>query len=515
MTIDRYDSPRYKLPVVIAIACFAVLALLLTSWDSYLYDLWQHRDVIWFYSCGKAWMNGLTPYVDFADSKGPLLWLIYGIGYLLSPHDYVGCYWIACVLYAVIFYWCYKCALLYTRNQVLAVAAVVISALFFLGSLTHVEVRTEDYCYPPMLAVFYRFLQHSVARCHSRRFVKRAAIVLGIALGVTLLIKYSCTLMLAVFIPYFCIVVPRRSGYSAWRATGWCALAGMLTVAPMLIALALQGCLGAFINEYFLVTASTFDNLHGSAITFKGILLMFMGMRLGIFMLAIVVGMLVYLLQSYMDRWYALLVFFWFLAVVLLNGTDRIYFNVLALFTVLFAGLIVIPLARWLQCKGVVALLAIGVLASLFFMTDRESLFNQRSAEQTAWHYYASLMAQYDKPRTLYLMCHDHGEGVPARSLPACKYWSLQMGHTQAMLDNQLEAVKQGQCDVVFVMSNNVKMAMLMESMGYHRYDFTDIGVGEKDFPHTFMYSRRQLHATAECVPSSSDILFKRHLYGQ
>ena len=112
MTIDRYDSPRYKLPVVIAITCFAVLALLLTSWDSYLYDLWQHRDVIWFYSCGKAWMNGLTPYVDFADSKGPLLWLIYGVGYLLSPRSYTGVYVVSIFAYAGIFYYNYKTALL-------------------------------------------------------------------------------------------------------------------------------------------------------------------------------------------------------------------------------------------------------------------------------------------------------------------------------------------------------------------------------------------------------------------
>lgn len=514
MTEERYHR-GIQWPIVIAVGIFAVLALLLTSWDSYLYDLWQHRDVIWFYGCGKAWMNGMTPYVDFADSKGPLLWLIYGIGYLLSPHDYVGCYWLACVLYSVIFYLCYKCALLYTRDQILALAAVLVSALFFLGSLTHVEVRTEDYCYPPMLAVFYRFLLHSVARENSRRFVKRSAIVLGIALGITLLIKYSCTLMLAVFIPYFCIVVPRRCNYSVWRTIGWCALAGVLTIMPMIIVLAMQGCLSEFIQEYFLVTASTFDNMHGTSITVKSILMMFLGMRLGIFMLLLVAGIALYLSQAYKDRWFAVLAFFWFLAVVMLNGTDRIYFNVMALFTVLFAGLLVIPLARWTRHWGVIALLAIGVLASLFFMTDRGSLFNNRSQEQTAWHYYASLMAQYDKPRTLYLMCHDHGEGVPAGSLPACKYWSLQMGYTPAMLDDQLEAVKQGCCDVVFVMSDNTKMVELMDSNGYHRYDFTDIGVGNKDFPHTYLYSRLPLQATAECVPSYSDILFKRHLYRQ
>ena len=46
---------------LVGIGAFAVVALLLVSWDSYLYDLWQHHDVIWFYLCGMAWMNGLTP----------------------------------------------------------------------------------------------------------------------------------------------------------------------------------------------------------------------------------------------------------------------------------------------------------------------------------------------------------------------------------------------------------------------------------------------------------------------
>ena len=190
-------------PVLIIVGIFAVLSLLLTSWDSYLYDLWQHHDVIWFYACGKAWMNGMIPYVDFADSKGPLLWLFYGIGYLLSPNSYVGCYWISCILYTIIFYQCYKCALVFTRNSLLSLTAVVLSALFFLGSATHIEVRTEDYCYPFMLPMFYRFLLHSIGHEATPRFAKQSAMLLGLALGGTLLIKYSCTLMLAVFIPYF------------------------------------------------------------------------------------------------------------------------------------------------------------------------------------------------------------------------------------------------------------------------------------------------------------------------
>ena len=53
--------------------------------------MYGHNDSAWFFMCGKAVMNGLTPYVDFTDSKGPLLWLIYGIGYLRAPATMWAC----------------------------------------------------------------------------------------------------------------------------------------------------------------------------------------------------------------------------------------------------------------------------------------------------------------------------------------------------------------------------------------------------------------------------------------
>jgi len=38
-----------------------------------------------------------VPYVDFIDSKGPLLWLIYGVGYVITPHSFIGEAWGAAV----------------------------------------------------------------------------------------------------------------------------------------------------------------------------------------------------------------------------------------------------------------------------------------------------------------------------------------------------------------------------------------------------------------------------------
>ena len=497
---------------LLAIGAFTVLALLLVSWDSYLYDLWQHHDVIWFYMCGKAWMNGMTPYVDFADSKGPLLWLIYGLGYLLSPHDYTGMYWLACVLYTFIFYQCYKCATLFVRDTRLALVAVMLSAFFFLSGLTHIEVRAEDYCYALMLPLFYRFLCYNVGHDDSPRFVRSTAIVLGFALGATLLIKYSCTLMLAVFIPYWCIVVPRRAHYSPWRALCWSGVAGLLTLVPMIVWMAWRGCLDDFFNEYFLSTFNTFDNLHGERITVYQVLLMFLGMRVIVFTLGVIASVIIYCRTIGKGWLMAVIALLWFMAVILLNGTDRIYLNVLSLFTVLAAGIVAQALSRWLRWWAIVGMLAFGVLALLFATVDHKSLFVKQLPDREIWYYYPTLLSQYDQPRVLYLKCHDHGESVPVNGLPACRYWSLQMGYTPQMLEDQVDAVKAHRCDAVFVESDEADMIQLLEDNGYYRNDFVQAGMGDKRWKRFVMYTSKPLEPRPSVYPTPTEVLLKRNV---
>ena len=67
------------MPLLLVLAIIVVLVplmLLMLSIDSPCYEVWGRLDSSWFFTSGKAWMNGMTPYVDFADSKGPLLWLM-------------------------------------------------------------------------------------------------------------------------------------------------------------------------------------------------------------------------------------------------------------------------------------------------------------------------------------------------------------------------------------------------------------------------------------------------------
>jgi len=75
---------------LLMLTLWSFLVLLFLSPDSPLFHTCHHIDSAWFFIEGKALMNGLRPYVDFSDCKGPLLWLVYGIGYLISPRNFLG-----------------------------------------------------------------------------------------------------------------------------------------------------------------------------------------------------------------------------------------------------------------------------------------------------------------------------------------------------------------------------------------------------------------------------------------
>ena len=135
---------------------WSVAVLLLLSIDSPLHGVHGHNDSAWFFMCGKAVMNGLTPYVDFTDSKGPLLWLIYGIGYLLSPRNYVGVWILSCLAYAGTFYYNFRTAQLLLDDGRKALLVAMLMPLAYFLPWFHYEMRAEDFCNLPVSVSVYQ-----------------------------------------------------------------------------------------------------------------------------------------------------------------------------------------------------------------------------------------------------------------------------------------------------------------------------------------------------------------------
>ena len=77
--------------------------LFLLSPDGYTHQLYGRLDSAMFFTQGHAWSKGMVPYVDFTDSKGPLLFAFYALGAWLSPTTYHGVFWLSLGVYTLIF----------------------------------------------------------------------------------------------------------------------------------------------------------------------------------------------------------------------------------------------------------------------------------------------------------------------------------------------------------------------------------------------------------------------------
>ncbi len=168
--------------------------LLLISPDSPLMHPFGCRcDSSWFFTAGKAWMEGMTPYVDFADSKGPLLWLIYGMGYLLSPTSYLGIFWLSVIAYTVTFAFVWKTTRLFVGKREAFLVMAWMSALFFFR-IYHSEVRAEDFCMPWICISLY--FACKALLMPSPKDMRRGGWWIGVSLICSLLIKWNYFFML-------------------------------------------------------------------------------------------------------------------------------------------------------------------------------------------------------------------------------------------------------------------------------------------------------------------------------
>ncbi len=228
--------------------------------DSFLMAYWSPRcDSAWFFTCGKAWMEGMTPYVDFADSKGPLLWLIYGIGYLLSPTSYIGVFWLSVLAYTFTFGILWRTARLFVDRREAALVLVMMFALLFFRAF-HDEVRAEDFCMPWICVGIYSMTK--VLLHPSDKELRKHAFWLGVSMSWCLLIKWNLFVMMGGMAIVVAIVALQRRCVSAVA----CGVAGIiLPLLPFAVYLMAKGCFTDMVNEYFINTFLITDSGYGEA----------------------------------------------------------------------------------------------------------------------------------------------------------------------------------------------------------------------------------------------------------
>lgn len=101
------DNKKVILAILLIVS---ILTLLICSKNSPLYPYNDWVDGNAFFTMGKGMFNGKVPYKDLFEQKGPLLYLIYGTGYLISHDTFLGVYLLEVISYTIFGYFLFKIA---------------------------------------------------------------------------------------------------------------------------------------------------------------------------------------------------------------------------------------------------------------------------------------------------------------------------------------------------------------------------------------------------------------------
>ncbi len=526
--MNTVHSFRPKLKVLALLLLLSSFWCLFISPFSPLYIESVKGDVSWWYMCGKAWAEGMTPYVDFADSKGPLLWGFFRLGYSMSPGTYAGLFWLEIPLTCACLCALYRMASLYLPSRSWRVVAVVVVGLFMFSRTWYTHMRAETLCLPFLIYSVHVALEAARGRLpHCRR----AAFFLGFGCAWAFLVKYNLAVLVGAALPFLLFAAWKRSSPAAVAGVIASFLAGLFVLLlPFACWAWYEGWLMPCIHEYLVNTAGTICSLHSHGII-EGIVqkcILVVPRCCTAYLLLCIIGAVALAKEKaepLLFRLSPLLLLLFYVLLIYPSMQEWTYYTMVIIPFCLLPVCCVLRFFRGIRLSrlslgGILAALAlfpvcaqdVSIKPSFFYFQrgGRNFMFREAVAQEIA------------VPK---IMClgHESAFGITAGSLPACRYWSLQVGASDEMVQERYEAIRAGVPDFVEgQMSSQIicyngdyrsipdgmdgEMGQALKAGGYHEiyrnFATGEVVYGKKDAIPRDGYERRKLR----------DILLKRRL---
>ena len=448
-------------------------------------------------------MNGLTPYVDFADSKGPLLWLIYGCGYLIHQYSYVGVFWISCLFYTISFWFAFKLSRMFvSRNGAIVTLALLPVALFWCHY--HNEIRAEDFCYPFVFCSLYCVCR--VLKGVDGKSLFCLSFLMGVCMMCCLLIKWSITLMMGGLALVLLISSFKKKQFDGLLG----GVTGMVvTFLPFLIYFLFKGNFGAFVTEYFNNTYSTVSK------PFREMMISyFQGwVHLQKPFILFLVGLVLFCRKCKVSYW-LLFGYFTFLSLAVIAPFPHYWSILLPFGLFLFVFMVKVMESKvQLTLIRTIVVCVLVVCAGLFINIHPEiSFVFQKNNHRQSYYDVSQLMAQVERPKIMF-NDQENGAGIMVDALPACKYWARQTGASEEMDRERFQALQKRIPDFI-VNSDFAPLKSKYSDKELTRYGYVYCGKMMGISAENNVYCKKELYRVFPHVNLKvTDLLLKKNLF--
>ncbi|QMU08317.1 glycosyltransferase family 39 protein [Levilactobacillus suantsaii] len=252
------------------LALFAILGffiMLFCSYTSPAFYFDYSPDNNAFFTTGKAMMHGQVLYKDIFEQKGPYVYLLHGLVYLVSHRSFILIYGVEALTLIAAMYLTYRIARLILPTPQALLMGILSPALFLYHPYYDYGDTVEFFAVPLILSLIYLVL----LLAEDRQGVQSWWYFLqGLFVGIIFLSKYT---LLGGWIAFYLFMLVALIRDRDWpllrRLVGWSLLGFLVATVPWAIYFAVTHSFGALINVYFLFnmriymtsSVSAFSNL--------------------------------------------------------------------------------------------------------------------------------------------------------------------------------------------------------------------------------------------------------------
>lgn len=446
---------------------------LFLSNDSPFFGLAHRIDSAWFYMEGKAFLYGLRPYVEFTDFKGPIIWLFYGIGWLISPLDYHGMYVVSGVLYAVTLFFNYKTANVFLQSEKRSLAATLPMIFVYFFPWFHFETRSEDLMLPFVAISLYALFKRLYAE---ERDDRADFMMLGGCFTVLVLMKYNVAAVQGVM-----ILVALWDQYKHKRGLalpfGWMIIISVVIAAPFIIYFIATDTLGAFFHNYFVLAYETVTLENSDSPSYMqdlaGILADY---RKIVFIVVVFVSGMLLSLKLKRYKYVPVAIAMLFIAMMTRHNVWNYYYGVCYTFVLYLFIVVLIAYNKQTRRVGYGLLTAYIILyclyGNLIIGELRQNTIFTHNDDRVAFQEISDVMKGVDHPRLLSYECQEFGFGVMYGALPAGDQFAYPNGGTPPMVRDHRKILTDRKADFVVTYCRDdqpekLKVLREIEAAGY------------------------------------------------
>ena len=232
MQKETWNCKKYVFLIYLFLT--ALLPLLICSKCSPLYPLNDWPDANIFFTVGKGMAHGKVMYVDLIDHKGPYVYAVYALAYLISRDSFIGIFFLEVVNMFFFLLYSWKTVCLYTENEntglwclpLLAAGMTAAKSFVHGGSIEELCVGIFAYAVYSMLCFLRR----------EREMKAGILLVNGILAGILFWSKFTLLgLYIAWIVLVFTVHLARRQIRKAFQSASVFIGAFLATTIPWLV----------------------------------------------------------------------------------------------------------------------------------------------------------------------------------------------------------------------------------------------------------------------------------------